>query len=71
MDAMALRGLFTLRRLFGGSRATFEEMNRAIEAHALRPTIGRVFAFDAANEAYEFFAGKRHFGKVVVSDQAA
>src|SRR4029079_12493652 len=40
VDAAALRGLLTLRRLFVGSRAQFEAMNRAIELHQLRPVIG-------------------------------
>jgi len=68
IEVAALRGLFTLRRLFVGSRATFEEMNRAIEIHALRPVIDRTFAFDDALEAYNHFAEKHHVGKVVISD---
>lgn len=70
VEAAALRGLVTLRRLFVGSRATFEEMNRAIETHALRPVIDRTFAFDDAPEAYDHFAARRHVGKVVISDFA-
>ena len=72
IEATAFRGLVvTMRRLFVGSRAAFEEMNRALETHGLRPKIGRVFPFDAANEAYEYFAGKRHIGKVVITNHAA
>ena len=68
IEAAALRGLVTMRRLFVGSRATFEEMNRAIELHELRPVIDRIFAFDDAIEAYKHFEEKRHVGKVVISD---
>jgi NADPH:quinone reductase-like Zn-dependent oxidoreductase len=71
IEAAALRGLVTLRRLFVGSRATFEEMNRAIESHELRPVIDRIFAFDDAIEAYRHFEEKRHVGKVVISDSTA
>jgi NADPH:quinone reductase-like Zn-dependent oxidoreductase len=71
IEAATLRGLVTLRRLFVGSRATFEEMNRAIESHALRPVVDRSFAFDDALKAYEHFSSKRHVGKVVISDSPA
>ena len=67
IDAGALRGLVTLRRLFVGSRASFEAMNRAIAQHRLRPLIDRVFPFDAARDAYRHFAARRHAGKVVIA----
>jgi NADPH:quinone reductase-like Zn-dependent oxidoreductase len=70
IEAAALRGLVTLRRMFVGSRATFEEMNRAIETHALRPVVDRTFEFDDALDAYDHFSAKRHVGKVVISDTA-
>jgi len=58
--------LLSLRRIAVGSRAMFEAMNRAIEAHRLRPVIDRVFAFDEAREAYRHFDTAPHFGKVVI-----
>lgn len=66
LDAAALRGLVTLRRVFVGSRASFESMNRAIAQHRLVPVVDRVFGFDQALQAYEHFAGRRHVGKVVI-----
>jgi NADPH:quinone reductase-like Zn-dependent oxidoreductase len=60
-----LKGL----RLLGmsvGPRRVFEEMNRAIEQHALRPVIGRVFPFEQAREALHFLESGSHFGKIVV-----
>jgi NADPH:quinone reductase-like Zn-dependent oxidoreductase len=68
IDVTAFRGLVTVRRLFVGSRASFEEMNRAIEQHRLRPIIDRVFSFSDARAAYEHFEAKRHVGKVVIAD---
>lgn len=68
IDVGALRGLVTLRRLFVGSRASFEAMNRAIAQHQLRPVIDRVFRFRDARAAYEHFEAKRHIGKVVIAD---
>lgn len=52
IDVGALRGLITLRRLFVGSRASFEAMNRAITLHRLRPVIDRVFPLHDAKAAY-------------------
>jgi NADPH:quinone reductase-like Zn-dependent oxidoreductase len=68
LDAAALRGLVTIRRVFVGSRASFEVMNRAIAQHGLTPVIDRVFAFGEARSAYEHFADQRHVGKVVIAD---
>ncbi|WP_242671238.1 zinc-binding dehydrogenase [Hylemonella gracilis] len=67
LDAAALRGLVTIRRVFVGSRASFVSMNRAIGQHRLEPRIDRVFAFDEARMAYEHFAAQRHLGKVVIT----
>jgi NADPH:quinone reductase-like Zn-dependent oxidoreductase len=66
LDAKALSAPTTIRRLYVGSRASFETMNRAIAHHTLRPVIGRVFPFDEAKDAYTYFAAKHHVGKVVI-----
>ena len=49
-----------------GSRAAFEEMNRFIEQHALKPVIDRTFPFDQLPDALRHMESGRHFGKVVV-----
>lgn len=41
----------TLRMIAVGSRAHFEQMNRAIEVNRLRPVIDRVFGFDVCGRA--------------------
>jgi NADPH:quinone reductase-like Zn-dependent oxidoreductase len=69
LDASALRGLVTIRRLFVGSRASFEMLNRAVAQHRLRPIVDRVFPFADAPEAYAHFAMRRHVGKVVIADE--
>jgi NADPH:quinone reductase-like Zn-dependent oxidoreductase len=68
LGAEALRGLVTIRRLFVGSRASFEAMNLAIAQHRLRPVVDRVFAFGDAVQAYRHFQAKQHVGKVVIAD---
>jgi NADPH:quinone reductase-like Zn-dependent oxidoreductase len=52
--------------IYVGSRSMFEDMNRAISLHKLRPVVDRVFPFDQARDAYAHLAGGGHFGKVVV-----
>ncbi|MDQ3648864.1 MAG: NAD(P)-dependent alcohol dehydrogenase [Acidobacteriota bacterium] len=52
--------------IFVGSREMFEEMNRAIELHKLRPVIDHVFEFEAAREAFRHMEAGAHFGKIVV-----
>lgn len=52
--------------IFVGSREMFEEMNRAIAAHSLRPTVDRVFPFDQAREAMRYMESGAHFGKVCI-----
>jgi NADPH:quinone reductase-like Zn-dependent oxidoreductase len=50
-----------------GTRAHFEAMNRAIQAHAIEPVIDRVFAFAEAVEAYRYYETSKPFGKVVIA----
>ena len=50
-----------------GPRSTFEEMNRAISLHRLRPIVDTVVPFARATEAFSAFANPSRFGKVVVS----
>jgi NADPH:quinone reductase-like Zn-dependent oxidoreductase len=49
-----------------GSVAMFEAMNRAIEAHRIKPVIDEVFPFDRANEALAKLESGTHFGKIVI-----
>lgn len=55
-----------LQGIYVGSRDMFEEMNRAIALHQLRPIIDRVFPFADAVEAYRYLESGAHFGKVVI-----
>jgi NADPH:quinone reductase-like Zn-dependent oxidoreductase len=55
-----------LQGVFVGSRDGFEAMNRAIEAHRLRPVVDRVFPFDETVQAFEHMRAGRHFGKIVI-----
>jgi NADPH:quinone reductase-like Zn-dependent oxidoreductase len=45
----------------------FEDMNRAITLHKLRPVVDRVFPFEQAPDAYRHLKSGRHFGKIVIT----
>lgn len=65
--AAILRRSIAVQGIYVGSREMFEEMNRAIAQHALKPRIDRSFGFDDARAAYEHLAGAGHAGKVVIA----
>jgi NADPH:quinone reductase-like Zn-dependent oxidoreductase len=56
----------SLRGIFVGSAEMAMKLNRAIDATAMKPVIGRAFAFDEARQAYEYQASPDLFGKVVI-----
>lgn len=52
--------------IYVGSRAMFEDMNRAIARHQLRPVVDRAFTLEQAPEALAYLESGAHFGKVVI-----
>ncbi len=64
--ASIFRSQLRVSGIYVGSRAMFEEMNRALEASGIRPHIDRRFGFDEARQAYEHLAGASHAGKVTL-----
>lgn len=56
----------TVRGIFVGSRAMFEDMLRFIAANHIRPVIDRVFTFEEAGSAFRHLESGSHFGKVVI-----
>jgi NADPH:quinone reductase-like Zn-dependent oxidoreductase len=57
----------SVRGIYVGSVAMFEDMNRAITANRLRPVIDRVFTFEQSADALRYLQSAQHFGKVVIS----
>lgn len=55
-----------LRGIYVGSRADFEEMNRAIDLHQLKPTIDQAVSFGSLPDALRRMETGAHFGKLVV-----
>jgi NADPH:quinone reductase-like Zn-dependent oxidoreductase len=63
---IAVKGL-RVQGIIVGSRAMFEDLNRAVAASGLRPVIDRVFPFEQAPEALRYLQAAGHVGKVVIS----
>jgi NADPH:quinone reductase-like Zn-dependent oxidoreductase len=63
---VAIKGLH-IQGIRVGSRAMFEDLNRAIAVNGLRPVIDHVFPFEEAREALRHLQGAGHVGKVVIS----
>lgn len=57
----------TVQGVYVGSREMFDQMNRAIELHGIKPIVDRTFHFTEAREALEYLASGAHFGKVCLS----
>ena len=64
--AQFMRRSIRMQGIYVGSRRMFLDMNRAIEAHKLRPVIDSTFAFDQAREAYRHMEGAGHMGKIAI-----
>ena len=63
----AIAGAVTLRSIATGSRAQFLSLTRAIALHRLKPVIDRVFSFDEAQAAYQYYQEVQPLGKVIIS----
>lgn len=55
-----------LRGILVGGRDRYQQMNRAISAHGLRPVVGTTLAFDQLPVALGMIAKGGHFGKIVI-----
>jgi NADPH:quinone reductase-like Zn-dependent oxidoreductase len=61
MNSLRVQGIYV------GSRAMFERMNRAMEAHLIKPVVDSVFPWTQAKEAYQHLESQRHFGKICLA----
>ena len=67
IDPLAILGASCLvRGVAVGSREMFEDMNRVIALHGLKPVIDRTFAFAQAPAALAALAEASHVGKIVI-----
>lgn len=63
---LSVFNLLTVRGIYVGSRAMHRSLIDAVTANGIEPIIDRRFAFADALEAYRYFAGQEHVGKVVI-----
>ncbi len=63
---LIMRKSIRLQGIYVGSRRMFEDMNRAISQHQLRPVIHCAYPFEEAREAYHAMRKAQHFGKLVI-----
>lgn len=56
-----------IQGVFVGPRESFEDMNRAITQHKLKPVIDKVFPFGELRAALDYMLAGKHFGKVCVT----
>lgn len=61
MKSLHLQGIYV------GSRAMFEEMNRALSVHEIKPVVDACYALEDARQAYHDMRAAGHFGKLVIS----
>ena len=52
--------------IYVGSREMFEDMNRAIALHKIRPICDRVFPLESVRSALEYMESGEHFGKICI-----
>jgi NADPH:quinone reductase-like Zn-dependent oxidoreductase len=57
----------SLRGVFVGNRAMFENLNRAIDVNGIKPVVDKVFGFEEAADAYRYQSSEKLFGKVVIA----
>jgi NADPH:quinone reductase-like Zn-dependent oxidoreductase len=53
-----------IQGIYVGSRNMFEQMNRAIEFHKVKPVIDKTFEWTYLKEALRYMESQRHFGKI-------
>ncbi len=63
---LVMRKSIRLQGIYVGSRAMFQEMNRAIDNFNIKPVIDQEFNFDSAPEAFVALKSQKHFGKLVI-----
>lgn len=50
--------------IYVGSRAMFNQMNRAIEFHKIKPVVDKTFPWTEMKDALRYMESQRHFGKI-------
>ncbi len=62
-----MRKSIRLQGIYVGSRSMFENMNKAIAAHEMRPVVDSIFPLEDAKAAFHCMEKAGHFGKIVIT----
>lgn len=52
-----------------GSRRAFQNMNRAVAVHEMKPVVDKTFSFEESVQAFEYLKSGSHLGKVCIRIQ--
>ena len=66
VSMFALKTNATVRGIQVGSVEQFNDMNRVIDMHKIKPVIDKIFQFEDLKSAYQYQWSQQHVGKVVV-----
>lgn len=61
-----MRKSVSVRGIYDGSRAMFEDMNAFLSKHKIHPVIDSVYDFEDAKSAYQKMRDATHLGKLVI-----
>ncbi len=64
--ATILQKNLRVQGIYVGSRAMFENLNRALTVGKIRPVVDKTFAFTDARAAYDYLESGKHFGKIAI-----
>ena len=66
MSLMTIFNLLRIQGIYVGSTEMLKQLLNAVETHNIRPQIAKSFSFSNAQDAYQWMAQAKHFGKVVI-----
>lgn len=67
---LSVFNLIRINGIYVGSRTMHEQTLRQMTQGGIEPVIDKTFSFAESQDAYRYFAGQQHFGKVVVDFDA-
>lgn len=66
ISLMTIFNLLRIQGIYVGSTEMLTQLTEFMAEQNLNPVIDKTFSFDEAKDAYEYMAGAKHFGKVVI-----
>lgn len=70
MSLMTIFNLLRVQGIYVGSTDMLKQLITTMEIHQIHPQVDKTFSFSQAKEAYQWMAQAKHFGKVVIQNDA-